>query len=180
MIDTGRNWISLSWGKPDHNGAAPILAYRVDSWVKGGEARWLEMGITPINSFDAFNLKPNGEYQFRVTPRNRYGWGEPVVSDPITIGKHDELPEFTRILQGQLKALRGSEVFLDCEVSKGQSFTTCSLSQNKEELCKIESLIFGTTKIYHFQDVFTYLFVILTNSFQGERKSNPGHKLVQR
>lgn len=116
VVDTGRNWISLSWGKPEHRGAAPVVAYKVEAWRKGGENRWLDLGVSALNSFDAFNLKPETEYQFRITPRNRYGWGEAVVSDPITIGKFDELPEFIKTLPGQLKVLNGAEVTLDCEV----------------------------------------------------------------
>lgn len=73
------------------------------------------MGVTPLNSLDAFNLKPEGEYQFRITPRNRYGWGEPVQSEFITVGKHCELPEFVRILPGQIKALLKSDIALECE-----------------------------------------------------------------
>lgn len=77
----------------------------------------LQLGVTPINSFDAFNLKSGGEYKFRVTPRNRYGWGESVTtSDTFTVGKRAELPEFVRILPGQQKVLRNSDVILDCEV----------------------------------------------------------------
>jgi myosin-light-chain kinase len=76
------------------------------------------MGVSPINSFDAFNLKAGTEYKFRVTPRNRYGWGESVVtSDPIAVGRKVELPEFTRILPGQLKALQGSNIRLECQVT---------------------------------------------------------------
>lgn len=94
------------------------MAYKVEFWLKGAEgARWTELGITPINGYDAFNLKENGEYQFRVTPRNRYGWGETVQSEVITVGKYSELPEFTKILPGQLKALLGRDVALDCEAS---------------------------------------------------------------
>lgn len=117
VTDTGRNWISLSWGKPANRGAAPVVAYKVESWMKGGEgARWMEMGVSPLNNFDAFNLKPDGEYQFRITPRNRYGWGEPVYSDIIKVGQRNELPEFVKILPGQLKALIGTDVSLECEV----------------------------------------------------------------
>lgn len=118
MVDTGRNWVSLSWGKPEHRGAAPVIAYKIDAWLRGGEgARWTELGVSPLNSFDAFNLKPDGEYQFRVTPRNRYGWGESVQSGTITIGRTVNLPEFIRILLGQLKVLLGSDITLECEVS---------------------------------------------------------------
>lgn len=82
VTDSGSNWCSLSWPKPDAQsvGGGPVLAYRVDRWELGtdGGARWAELGITPINCFDVFNLKPGTEYHFRITPRNRNGWGESV------------------------------------------------------------------------------------------------------
>lgn len=95
-----------------------MLAYRIEAWQKGGDgpSRWVELGVTPLNGFDAFNLKPWGEYQFRITPRNRYGWGESVVSDTIVIGKCHEIPEFVKILPGQIKALKQSILTLECEV----------------------------------------------------------------
>ncbi|KAK9886795.1 hypothetical protein WA026_018448 [Henosepilachna vigintioctopunctata] len=119
VSDSGRNWISLSWGKPEYR-AAPVIAYKIEAWLRGGEgARWKELGVSPINSYDAFNLKPGGQYQFRITPRNRYGWGEMVQSDIITVGDATGLPEFTNILPGQLKALLGSRVSLECELRVG-------------------------------------------------------------
>ncbi|XP_069686561.1 titin homolog isoform X2 [Periplaneta americana] len=119
VIDSGRNWLTLSWPKSEIRGGAPVLAYRVEAWPLGGDggARWIEMGVSPINTFDAFNLKAGTEYKFRVTPRNRYGWGESVTtSAPVAVGRKVELPEFTRILPGQLKALRGTNIRLECQV----------------------------------------------------------------
>ena len=76
------------------------------------------MGITPINAFDAFNLRSGGEYKFRVTPRNRYGWGEPVtMKNSVLVIESTDLPEFTKILPGQLKTLEGTSVKLECEAS---------------------------------------------------------------
>lgn len=93
------------------------MAYRVEIWMPGGEgARWKEIGIAGSNTFDAFNLKPDEEYQFRITPRNRYGWGESVQSAPIFLNKCAELPEFEKILSSQVKALRGDNVTLECQV----------------------------------------------------------------
>lgn len=78
------------------------------------------MGVSPIHSFDAFNLKSGSEYKFRVTPRNRYGWGEPVVTNvTYVVGKKVDIPEFTHILPGQQKVLVGSDVRLECHV-KGE------------------------------------------------------------
>ncbi|XP_023246836.1 titin homolog isoform X2 [Copidosoma floridanum] len=125
VTDGGRNWLSLSWGKADQRGPAPVIAYRVDAWQLGGDggARWVELGISPINSFDAFNLRPGGEYKFRVTPRNRYGWGESVtMKGSATVSDNVEIPEFVRILPGQLKALAGTTVNLECEVRSDSKF----------------------------------------------------------
>lgn len=120
VADTGRNWVSLTWPKPEPTSSAPVIAYRIEAWQKGGDgpARWVELGVTPLNGFDAFNLKPWAEYQFRVTPRNRYGWGESVQSDTIVVGKCHEIPEFVRTLPGQVKVLKESIVNLECEVKE--------------------------------------------------------------
>ncbi|XP_041986457.1 uncharacterized protein LOC121738463 [Aricia agestis] len=117
VVDGGNNWVSLAWPKSDHEVKAPVLAYKVESWLLGkeGGARWTELGITPRNTFDAFNLKQGEEYHFRVTPRNRYGWGEPVqTSTAISIGLSGERPEFVEILPGQLKVLVGESAILSC------------------------------------------------------------------
>ncbi|XP_031789478.1 titin homolog isoform X2 [Nasonia vitripennis] len=135
VVDGGRNWLSLSWGKADQRGPAPVIAYRVDAWQMGGDggARWVELGITPINSFDAFNLRPGGEYKFRVTPRNRYGWGESVtMNGSATVSDDVEIPEFTKILPGQLKALVGSTVNLECEVRSECKFDVKWLRETTE------------------------------------------------
>ncbi|KAL0100118.1 hypothetical protein PUN28_019519 [Cardiocondyla obscurior] len=124
-IDGGKSWLSLSWGKAERRGPAPVIAYKVEAWQLGGEggARWVELGVTPINAFDAFNLRPGGEYKFRVTPRNRYGWGEPVtMTNSVSVMESTDLPEFTKILPGQLKALEGAPVKLECEI-RGDSKT---------------------------------------------------------
>ena len=77
-----------------------------------------QLGMTPINAFDAFNLKPGGEYKFQVTPRNRYGWGESVtMTNSVKVSEIVDLPEFTKILPGQLKVLEGATVKLECEAS---------------------------------------------------------------
>lgn len=71
-----------------------------------------------MNTFDVFNLKPGAEYNFRITPRNRYGWGESyATSKPLGIDKKVvNLPEFIKILPGQLKGLLGQEIILCCQV----------------------------------------------------------------
>lgn len=119
LVDSGRTHISLTWGKPHSTDAAPVLAYKVDAWLMGidGGARWTELGISPISSYDAFNLKPGNQYHFRVTPKNRYGWGKSVQTTvPILVGGAHCLPEFTQILPAQIKALIDMDLSLECVV----------------------------------------------------------------
>lgn len=80
-----------------------------------GGARWIELGTSPIHSFDALNLKLGGLYHFKVTPRNRYGWGPSVqTSSPVSFGNKEKLPEFTAGLPGQIKVLVGTDFVLEC------------------------------------------------------------------
>lgn len=53
VSDSGKNWVSLTWGKPEYRGAAPVLAYRVEAWRLGSEggAQWAEVRL-----FIYFNL----------------------------------------------------------------------------------------------------------------------------
>lgn len=111
--------MSLSWGKPVRGKTAPVTAYRIESWQKGsdGGARWTELGQTPINHYDIFNPKLNTQYYIRVTPRNRYGWGPSVqTTSPISSKAVEFLPEFTKNLPGQFKALVGQKLQLECIV----------------------------------------------------------------
>ena len=56
VVDSGRNWLTLSWPKSEVRGGAPVLAYRVEAWPLGGEggARWIEVCVTilPVQNVD--------------------------------------------------------------------------------------------------------------------------------
>lgn len=70
-----------------------------------------------MNSYDVFNLKRGDQYHFRVTPRNRYGWGETVqTTHPIGVGLSGDRPEFVELLPGQLKVMLGERATLECRV----------------------------------------------------------------
>jgi len=45
VIDGGKSWLSLSWGKAERRGPAPVVAYKVEAWLLGGDggARWVEV-----------------------------------------------------------------------------------------------------------------------------------------
>ncbi|KAK2709051.1 hypothetical protein QYM36_014620 [Artemia franciscana] len=114
----GQNFVSLTWQKPVDNGGAPIMAYKVEAWLLAEGAHWQELGISNITSFDIFNLKPDREYLFRITPRNKYGWGEGVTTkNPIRTGTKVTLPKFITPLNPQERVLVGSDVELNCEVT---------------------------------------------------------------
>lgn len=103
--------------KPPSNDAAPVISYRIDAWLVGKEsdATWKEIGTSPTANFDVFNLKHASEYHFRVTPRNRYGYGPSTQTTyPVIFGNVVKLPEFTKILPGQLKALISNDIVLEC------------------------------------------------------------------
>lgn len=136
VVEGGNNWVSLVWPKPDPGVSAPVLAYKVEGWLLGkeGGARWTELGITPLNSFDAFNLKQGVEYHFRVTPRNRYGWGEAAqTAAPVAVGVAGDRPEFVDILPGQLKILAGETANLSCTV-KGNPVPEVVWMKNGHEI----------------------------------------------
>ncbi|XP_064106001.1 myosin light chain kinase, smooth muscle-like isoform X3 [Macrobrachium nipponense] len=116
--DIGKNWVSLQWTRPEHTGGVMVTAYKVESWILGEEARWQDLGVTPIPSFDVYHLKQDREYLFRVTPRNKYGWGEAVMTPrPIRIGRKIEHPNFPRCLPHQVRAMPGGCISLDAQVT---------------------------------------------------------------
>lgn len=117
VVDSSNNHLSLSWMKPPSNESAPVISFRVDAWLVGkeGDATWKEIGTSPTANFDVFNMKHGCEYHFRVTPRNRYGYGPSTQTTyPIMFGDVVKLPEFTKILPGQLKALVNNDITLEC------------------------------------------------------------------
>ncbi|XP_015122953.1 uncharacterized protein LOC107045269 isoform X3 [Diachasma alloeum] len=137
VIDGGKTWLALSWGKAEQRGPASIIAYRVDAWLLGGDcgARWIELGVTSTNSFDAFNLCPGKEYKFRITPRNQYGWGESVtMTNSVIVKEIIKFPEFSKMLPSQLKALEGTTLKLDCEINNNKSSTHIRWYKDSAEL----------------------------------------------
>ncbi|KAF0298582.1 Muscle M-line assembly protein unc-89 [Amphibalanus amphitrite] len=115
--DVGQNWVSLAWPRPLYNGGAPILSYKVEAWLKCEDAMWDMVGMSVICSMDIFDLKPDRTYIFRVTPRNRYGWGEGSCSLPVLVGRERVAPRFGRLLPATIKCLLGDCLELQCQVS---------------------------------------------------------------
>lgn len=77
-----------------------------------------QVAVTPITSTDIYSLKPEREYLFRITPRNKYGWGESLVSSTaVRTTTKTGLPCFVRQLPAQIRALEHSDVELECQVT---------------------------------------------------------------
>lgn len=73
--------------------------------------------MTPTNSIDVYNLKPGYRYKFRVTARNRFGWGQSVdTTDYVDILEPKNLPEFYQPLPGETKVLLHHNTVLQCHV----------------------------------------------------------------
>nr|CAH7764905.1 unnamed protein product [Callosobruchus chinensis] len=136
VTDTGRNWVSLSWGRPEHRGAAPVIAYRVEAWR---DARWAELGVTATNCFDAFDLAPGEGYQFRVTPRNR---------SLLDLDKATDLPpQFTMRLRDR-RVQFTYPVRLTCQVA-GIPEPTVTWYRNGKEILSDERYTLCTDDNFH-------------------------------
>merc|ERR1712128_219124 len=109
--EVGSSWVSLCWKKPSVSRGSPVITYKVESWLCGEGAFWVELGRTPIAQFDAFNLKPDKCYHFRVTARNKRGWGDPIMTThKVDLSKPTQMPVITSDMDSMIKSLKDSPV----------------------------------------------------------------------
>ena len=114
----GSSWASLCWKKPLVTRSSPVVTYKVEAWLCGEGAFWVELGRTPIPQFDAFNLKPDKCYHFRVTARNKRGWGDALMtSHKVDLSRPTVMPTITSDLDPIMKALSGSDLRLAVQVA---------------------------------------------------------------
>ncbi|XGW29138.1 hypothetical protein V3C99_008720 [Haemonchus contortus] len=80
VTDWDKDHADLEWKPPADDGGAPIEEYVIEQKDKHG--RWEPVMTVPADQTTATvpNLKEGEEYQFRVIPKNKAGFGEP--SDP--------------------------------------------------------------------------------------------------
>ncbi len=118
MKEVGHDWVSLCWKKPESKGnrASPIITYKVEAWLCGEGAYWLELGRSPIPQFDAFHLKPQRQYYFRVTAKSRKGVEcEMMTKGRVDLSKATKMPAFTKEMPTHLRLLKGTPLTLECE-----------------------------------------------------------------
>lgn len=93
-----------------------FIGYMLSVWSSKDNFSF-QYGVSPITSFDVYNLKPDREYLFRVTPRNKYGWGESVMTPrPIRVGRKVEHPTLPHGLPHQIRAMPGGCISFDAQV----------------------------------------------------------------
>ncbi|XP_008180551.1 titin isoform X2 [Acyrthosiphon pisum] len=114
VTDRTNNRISLQWDRPEK--PETVLVYRVETRSVDEEC-WRQVGMTPTNTIDVYNLKPGYRYQFRVAARNRFGWSQPVASEGyVDVFEPKCLPEFRQPLPGQTRVLLRHSATLQCHV----------------------------------------------------------------
>jgi len=90
----------------------------VEAWLCGEGAFWVELGRTPIPQYDVFNLKPDKSYHFRVTARNKRGWGDSIMTThKVDLSKPTQMPTITSDIDNVLKTLSGSLVKLNVRIA---------------------------------------------------------------
>ena len=135
--EIGTNWVSLCWKKPPVSRGSPVITYKVESWLCGEGAFWVELGRTPIPQFDAFNLKPNKCYHFRVTARNKGGWGESLMTvHKVDLNKPTQMPLITSSMDSVIKCLKGSTVCLSVKIT-GEPAPKVSWTRDLVNTCDI-------------------------------------------
>merc|ERR1719219_1647944 len=116
--EVGSSWASLCWKKPEVTRGSPVITYKVESWLCGEGAFWVELGRTPIPQYDAFNLKADKCYHFRVTARNKSGWGESIMTThKVDLSRPTQMPVITSVMDPVIKALKSSSIRLSVQVS---------------------------------------------------------------
>merc|ERR1719270_1447444 len=138
--EVGTNWVSLCWKKPQLSRGSPVITYKVESWLCGEGAFWVELGRTPIPQFDAFNLKPNKCYHFRVTARNKSGWGDSIMTThKVDLSKPTRMPTITSKMDPVIKALKGSSMRLEVQVS-GEPAPKISLNKDLVDISQLSDV----------------------------------------
>ncbi len=79
---------ALTWAPPESDGGAPIENYIVE-YRQLGETKWIKAkDKAPETKFTMKGLKPETQYEFRVTAENKAGQGPP--SDPSQPARYSE------------------------------------------------------------------------------------------
>jgi len=76
-----------------------------------------QVGRSPIPQFDAFTLKPDRQYHFRVTARSRRGEEcQMMTRERVDLARATTAPEVVHGLSATTRVLAGQDISLECKV----------------------------------------------------------------
>ncbi|XP_064474530.1 titin homolog isoform X2 [Ornithodoros turicata] len=81
VTERGPTWATLAWTRPIDDGGEAISAYRIHFRETPSKV-WREKGVCRICVFDVYGLKPNTDYVFQVSAKNKNGWSQSAVAVP--------------------------------------------------------------------------------------------------
>lgn len=98
VLDVTSDTVRLSWQPPLHDGGSTITSYVVEK--RDGKSEAWARCVTSRNCFHTIvGLKPEADYQFRVTAMNSYGASEPCEASAIIATKRELVKDFSKCLQ---------------------------------------------------------------------------------
>ena len=95
ISDVSDTEILLRWKVPRFDGNSPILCYRLQQKYGDG-TDWMEVADNIDHEFYIVqNLVPDTEYQFRISARNKFGWGDQSIPTKCAMTKSMGSPKIT-------------------------------------------------------------------------------------
>ncbi|XP_064598292.1 titin-like isoform X2 [Liolophura sinensis] len=144
--------IILTWYGPAYDGGSQITNYRVEM-CKCKDQMWKTLTSTCKNtSYQAINLTPDTEYQFRISAGNKHGLSDAgQVSEPVVTTENyepksepeseDELPFEPRDVKVRTDTLFEDEYELKEELGKGKFGNVHRCIEKNSNLCWAAKII---------------------------------------
>ncbi|XP_033116214.1 twitchin-like [Anneissia japonica] len=81
VTEVGKDFVNLTWTRPDSDGGRPILGYFVEK-SEAGTGRWVRVNNNPVVtlSYNLPNLIEDRNYEFRIFAVNEGGLSEPSTA----------------------------------------------------------------------------------------------------
>ncbi|MFT7799600.1 titin-like isoform X1, partial [Arapaima gigas] len=93
VTDIGKDYATIAWTKPKHDGGSRITGYVLEAQRKGAE-QWSHLTAVKALDYTAKHLSENEEYVFRVMAVNSSGRSDPRESRPVLIKEQTTEPQF--------------------------------------------------------------------------------------
>lgn len=85
--DTSLRSVILSWGCPSSDGGSPVTGYRVEMCEAETEVWQTLTEQCHSTSYHVADLLPHTPYFFRVTAKNKHGFGNPSETSSVIVTK---------------------------------------------------------------------------------------------